>query len=116
MSSIVIVFREKCDVGVLRDLHKLIGGSLSQTLEVIKKGKPVIEMELFDGKYDEKADLLRNLIALFKRGGVSIDIYELPSGQNFETSSLLNESRINLKTLENILVASDDEFERQLNS
>ncbi|PCM44861.1 hypothetical protein [Marinobacter sp. ANT_B65] len=115
MSNIVVVVNEKnVDVSVLKELHKILGGSLTKIRTEISKGLPIIEMEIFDSQYEEKASLLRRLIFLISCTGLKVRVYELPEGDSFETSSVRNESLISIETLENILGSSDDEMNRQL--
>jgi hypothetical protein len=115
MSNIVVVVNEKSvDVSVLKELHKILGGSLASIRTAISKGLPVVEMEIFDNQYEENASLLRKLICLIRNSGLRAVIYELPEGDSFEVSSVRNESLISIEILENILDSSDDEMERQL--
>jgi hypothetical protein len=115
MSNIVVVIKEKkLDVSVLGELHKLLGGSLVNIRTALLRSAPVIEMELFDGEYEDKAVLLRKMIGCIRRNKIIADIYEIPSGATFEKCDSLQESLINLEVLENILDSSDDEMKRQL--
>lgn len=115
MSNIVVVVNEKTvDVSVLKELHKILGGSLTGIRTAISKGLPIVEMEIFDNKYEEKASLLRKLISLTTSSKFGVEIFELPEGESFETSSVRNESLISIEILENILDSSDDEMDRQL--
>lgn len=119
MSNMVVIIstKEKLNVTVLGKLHKLLGGSLVGLRSAIMKGNPIVEMELFDGEYDQKASLLRALIALIRDNGVETEVYELSSGQTFTFASSRErqESLISLDVLENILKCSDEELDRQLN-
>ena len=115
MSNIVVVIKEKkLDVSVLGELHKLLGSPLTKLKTALIKSTPIIEMELFDGEYDEKAKLLRKVIDLVRVNGITADVYELPSDATFAMCDVLQESLISLDVLENILDSSDDEMERQL--
>jgi hypothetical protein len=115
MSNIVVVVNERAvDVSVLKELHKILGGSLARIRTAISKGLPVVEMEIFDNQYEEKASLLRKLISLISRSDFGVEIYELPEGDSFESSSVRNESLISMEILKNILDSSDDEMDRQL--
>jgi|SRR5690554_1603674 len=115
MSNIVVVLKDKTvEVSVLKELHRILGGSLTTIRTAISKGLPLVEMEIFDNQYQEKASLLRKLISLIRSNGFEVEIYELPEGDSFETSDLLNESLINEDVLENILDSSDEEMDRQL--
>lgn len=114
MSNIVVILKEKAiDVSVLKQLHKLLGGSLATIRTAISKGLPVVEMEIFDNQYQEKASLLRGLISLIRSSGFGVEIYELPEGDSFATSNVRDESLINEDVLENILDSSDEEIDRQ---
>lgn len=112
----VVVKKEASDVAVLKELHKLLGGSLMQIRSAISSGLPVVEMEIFNNQYEEKSDFLRSLISFIRRSEIDVDIYELPEGDCFETSSVREESLISEEILENILNSSDDEFNRQLDT
>lgn len=115
MPNIVVIVNEKnVEMSVLKELHKILGGSLTKIRTKISKGLPIVEKEIFDGKYEEKASLLRKLIFLISCTGLEVAVYELPEGDSFETSSVRNESLISIETLENILGYSDDELNRQL--
>jgi len=113
MSNIVIVIKEsKLEVAVLGKLRTLLSSPLTQIKSALVEGKPILEMELFDNKYDEKASLLRGLIDLVRKNDLHAEVYELPSGQSFETSSVRKQSLIQLDVLENILNSADDEAQR----
>lgn len=115
MSNIVVVLKESVvEISVLKELHKILGGSLTEIRTAISKGLPIVEMEIFDNQYEEKASLLRNLISLIRSSRFGVEVYELPEGNSFETSGLLNESLINEDILEQILDSSDEEMDRQL--
>lgn len=115
MSNIVVVLKDKTvEVSVLKELHRILGSSLTAIRTAITNGLPIVEMEIFDNQYQEKANLLRKLISLIRSNGFEVEIYELPEGDSFETSDLLNESLINEDVLENILDSSDEEMDRQL--
>lgn len=115
MSNIVVVLKNKTvEISILKELHRILGGSLNTIRTAISKGLPVVEMEIFDNKYQEKASLLRKMISFIRSNGVEVDIYELPEGDSFETSDSLRESLINEDVLENVLNSSDEEMDRQL--
>ena len=115
MSNIVVVLKKSTvEMPVLKELHRILGGSLTGIRTAISKGLPIVEMDIFDNQYEEKAGLLRSLISLIKSSGLEVAIYELPEGDDFETSERRNESLINEDVLENILDSSDDEMDRQL--
>jgi len=115
MSNIVLVLREKSvDVSVLKELHKLLGGSLAKIRTAISNNQPIVEMEIFDSQYQEKSGLLRKLITLIRERDVGVDVYELPDGDTFEESGVLKKSSITIDILENILNFSDEEMNRQL--
>ena len=111
MSNIVVVLSKKTiDVSVLKELHKILGGSLARIRTAITKGLPVLETEIFDNQYDEKAALLRKIIDLIRRSRIDVEFYELPEGDTFKKSSVLKDSLIDGGILENILNSSDDEM------
>ena len=115
MSNIVVVIKEKkLDVSVLGELHKLLGGSLAKIRAALRRSAPIIEMELFDEEYEEKAKSLRKMIDLIRRNKIANDVYEIPSDTTFAVCGALQESLISLDVLENILDSSDDEMKRQL--
>ena len=115
MSNIVIVIKEeKLDVSVLGELHKLLGGSLAKIRAAVIRSAPIIEMELFDEEYEEKAKSLREMIDLVRRNKIASDVYEVPSDTTFSVCDALQESLISLDVLEEILDSSDDEMRRQL--
>ena len=115
MSNIAIVLvDEKFEASILKELRLLTGEPLALIRSNLLSGKPIVELELFGNQYDEKAKLLRKLIQLFEKNSLEADIYELPSGDSFETSSARQESKIDFNILKNILDSSDDEIERFL--
>jgi hypothetical protein len=115
MSNIAIVLiKEKLEVSILKEIHILTGGSLAKIRLNLLNNRPIVELELFDNQYDEKAKVLRKLIEICERYYLETEIYELPSGDDFETSLIKEESKISLNILKNILDSSDDEIERFL--
>lgn len=116
MSNIVILINEKkLEASVLKKFHKLLGGSLAQIRAAITNNNPILELELFDNNYDEKATLLKSIINLIKHASLSVSIYEIPSEVSYEACSNLEESLIRIEVLENIIESSDEEMDRQLN-
>ena len=112
MSVMVIVLEDdNVEIGVLGELHKLLGGSLIELRNAIRDRRPVVEMEIFDNQYDEKAGQLRKLIALLRDSELKAEVYELPEGDAFATSQSLAVSRISLDILENTLDAADEEID-----
>jgi len=115
MSNIVLVLKERSvEISVLKELHKLLGGSLADIRASISQGRPIVETEIFDNKYEEKAYLLRRVIDLIRINSIAVEVYELPEDDTFEESQSLNSSLINIEVLENILDSSDREMDRQL--
>lgn len=115
MSNIVVILKESnIETSVLKDLYKIIGGPLTEIRTAISKGRPIIEMEIFDNQYEEKSKLLRKLISLIRSSGLEVDIFEIPEGDSFEASKARSESKISEDILENILDYSDDEIDCQL--
>ncbi len=115
MSNIVVVLQSsEVEAPVLFELQKVLGRSIASVKETIEGRIPIVETEIFDHKYEEKALLLRGLIELIRKRELSVDVFELPYGDRFESSGALERSRIDVDFLEGILDLADEESERQL--
>lgn len=114
MSNIVVIIKKTTvDVSILKELHKIVGGSLVSIRKAINGSFPVLETEIFDNQYEEKASMLRKLISLIRNSDFEVELYEIPEGHVFESNRIPKESLISVDILENILDSSDQEMVRQ---
>lgn len=116
MSNIVIVLQKStAEVPVLGALHKILGRSLAEIRTSIREHSPIVEIELFQ-QQEETASLLRKIIELVRQYNLAVDVYELPECDKYDSSAVVEQSRISMDVLRGILDSNDEELERQLNS
>ncbi|UBM24597.1 hypothetical protein K8374_19855 [Pseudomonas sp. p1(2021b)] len=116
MSVIAIVIEGDVPPSVLMKLHRIIGASLQQLRSAVQSRNPILELEIFDGDYQERAALIRAVIATLIEGGVVASYYEIPYGQQYAGNIQLSLWKIDSDLVEGILSAADKEVERQLNN
>ncbi len=108
MSRIVILV-EATSLGapILAELGDLLGSSVMQVSNAIAESRPILEMEIFDNDYEQKAELLRKLIDQIRANDIPVAIYELLGGEVYESGNVPDGSTINVDVLENILDSAD---------
>ena len=108
MSRIVVLVRaESLSTPILKNLGELLSKSVMQISNAIAKKRPILEMEIFDQDYEEKASLLRRLIGRIREDEIAVEIYELLGDEPFESGSAPDGSMINVDVLERILDSAD---------
>jgi hypothetical protein len=116
MSVIAVVLSEaSASAQGLLELHQILGVSLRELKEKISNREPIVEVEIFDGDYQDHAELIRAVISSLKTHNITADYYEIPYGERYSGNSRLTTWLINSKTVEGILTAADVEIERLLN-
>jgi hypothetical protein len=117
MSVIAIVFDGKvAQPQALIKLHKALSISLQSLRDSWICGRPIIEVEIFEGDYQEKSKDLRLLLKIIQEENLSARFYELPFGEQYSGNQKLKAWEIDAQLLVGILDAADEEVERQLNS
>lgn len=116
--SVIAIIIEKSQVpaSTLMKLHQITGAPLTQLKTAVMAHEPVLELEIFEGNYQERAQLIRAVCDLLKTEKVDASYYEIPYGQQCVGNPQLSLWKIDLNLVEGILDAADDEIERQLNS
>lgn len=117
MSVIAIVIEGTgVSASALMKLHRVIGIPLLQLKSAVLAHEPILELEIFDGDYQERARLIRSVSAVLNTEKVDASYYEIPYGQQYAGNSQLSLWKIDSNLVEGILSAADYEVERQLNS
>ncbi|MCX2889223.1 hypothetical protein OO258_13345 [Pseudomonas sp. DCB_BI] len=116
--SVIAIIIEGAGVSAstLVKLHRVLGVPLLQLKSAVLAHEPVLELEIFDGGYQERAKLIRSVCAVLNTEKVNTSYYEIPSGQQYAGDSQLSLWKIDSNLVGGILSAADDEVERQLNS
>lgn len=111
-----IIDAREAPPSVLMKLHRIIGAPLQQLKSAVLARRPIVELEIFDGDYQERAALIRAVIATLSEGGIVASYYEIPYGQQYSGNVQLSRWKIDSNLVEGILSAADKEVERQLNN
>jgi hypothetical protein len=114
--SRIIFFIDSTDNKLLISLHNVLKRPLAQVKQTIDSGLPVIDVELFDSEYMDKAAVLRKLLEELDNRGMQYKIFEVPEGNETAISACTPERRITADVLRNILRESDLELERQMDN
>ncbi|MGJ7549964.1 hypothetical protein [Pseudomonas alloputida] len=114
MSVIVIVVeQDEVSASMLMKLRRVLGVSLQLLKGEILSRNPIIELEVFDGEYQQHAELIRTVIALLDAEKIKASYYEIPYGQKYSGNQQLSLWKVNSSLIEGILVAADNEVRRQ---
>jgi hypothetical protein len=114
MSKISVVVDSITDrLALIKTLRDLSGDSIDRISTNVKQGRPVAEYILFRNDHPEVAARLRQLIKAGPAVGATLRFFELPASANFAEPAERRE--ISPETLNNILQASEREYERFLN-
>jgi len=111
MSIITVIAKSPMRSSVLFKLHKLLKAPLADTKSRVESGAPIFEEEIFDGSYDEKSKLLRDLIAVAQEEKINLEIFETPANlksDGYKKSGTI----ISQDTLKNILDSADEDIDR----
>lgn len=116
MSVIVVVLDEVPNAKNLLRFQRLFNVSLQSIKSACSTAHPLLEIEIFDGDYQAHADLIRTVLKVVKDENLKADFYELPFGSSYSQGADIKKFKIELRDVEQILEASDDEFEKQQGS
>lgn len=117
MSVIAIVIEGTgASASALMKLHRVLGIPLLQWKSAVLAREPILELEVFDGDYQERARLIRSVCAVLNTEKVDASYYEIPYGQRYAGNSQLSVWKIDSNLVEGILSAASDEVERQFDS
>lgn len=117
MSVIVIVLeKEKFETSALMKLQKAIGGTLQFLKSTWMQEQPLIEMEIFEGDYQEKAKVLRGAIKVIEDEDLVARYYELPYDAKYKDDAQVDTWKVSADFVKAMLAAADDEIERQLDN
>lgn len=116
MSTIVITIEEPAvPPSALMELHRTTGRGLGDIRSAISRGEPIFEQEIFGANYEEHGSMIRAIVACLRNASVPCRIYELPEGHTMESCALVDNCRISVQVLTNILDQTDAELDRQIN-
>ena len=83
MSVLTIVLDGKPVPGKpLLMLYKTLGASLQSIKEAWANGRPVVELEGFEGDYQKKCLVLRSILKILEEYSLGARFYEIPFGIN----------------------------------
>lgn len=117
MSVIAIVVEGAgVSASALMKLHRVLGVPLLQLKSAMLAHEPVLELEIFDGDYQDHAKLIRSVCNVLAAEKIDASYYEIPYGQQYLGNPQLSTWKIDSNLVEGILRAADDEVQRQLNS
>jgi len=117
MSVIVIVLEKDTYSSVSAvKLHRALGVSLQDIKERWVSGDPILEEEIFEGDYQQHAALIRAILKVINEEKLTAEFYEIPYGECCVGNMKLDTWRIDAALVEGILLAADEEIERQLDN
>jgi hypothetical protein len=115
MSVLIIVLDGKPVPGKpLLMLYKTLELSLQSIKGAWTSGRPVVELEIFEGDYQQKCMVLRSILTILDEYGLGARFYEIPFGEQYVDNPQLDTYEITAKLLGSILDEADKEVERQL--
>lgn len=117
MSVIAIVLDGKvAQPQALLKFHQALSISLQSLRDSWISGRPIVEVEIFEGDYQQKSKDIRLLLKIIQGENLSARFYELPFGEQHFGNQKLKKWEIDARLLVGILDVADEEVERQLNS
>lgn len=116
MSVIVVVLEGERQPQAAVKICKALGLSLHTLRDSWLNGRPVVEMEIFEGDYLQKSKIIRIVLKIIEEEGLGAKFYEIPFGEKYSEDQKLNTWAINAQAVVAILDAADKEVERQLGS
>lgn len=117
MSILIIVLDGKPVPGKpLLMLYKSLGVSFQSIKEAWTSGRPVVELEIFEGDYQQKCMVLRSTLKILDEYSLGARFYEIPFGEQYVDNPQLGTYEINAQLLRSILDEADKEVERQLHN
>lgn len=103
MATIVLTgFCDPQPPRMLMALQKVTGLSLAEVKRSLSKSEPLVTAELFMNDHEERDAMLLEALEVASQHGVSMRIFEFPSGQE-PTAPLSSAFLIDQSTLRNIL-------------
>ncbi|QJI39400.1 hypothetical protein HKK52_00070 [Pseudomonas sp. ADAK2] len=117
MSIIAIVLDEKvAPPQALLKFHKALGLSLQSVRDSWIHGHPVVELEIFEGDYQQKSKDIRLVLKIIDEENLGARFYEIPFGEKYAGNQNLKMWEIDASIVINILDAADKEVERQMDN
>jgi hypothetical protein len=113
MSVIVLVIDDELDAKILMSLHRVLNISLKLLQVAFETKLPILEVEIFEGDYQENARLIRSVLKIIGNEKIIAKFYEIPFGERYFGSLNIENWRISLDLVYDILEAADAEIERQ---
>jgi hypothetical protein len=95
-------------------IQRATGRGLSELRTAIGQGDPIFEREIFAGDYAEHASMIRAVVRSLEDAAIESRIYELREGETIESCTHVDNCRISVEVLNNILHQADVELDRQL--
>lgn len=117
MSVIAIVLEGRvAQPQALLNFHKALGLSLQLVRDSWMHGDPVVELEIFEGDYQQKSKDIRSVLNIVVEENLAAKFYEIPFGERYADNQKLKTWEIDAALVVSILDAADKEIERQLDS
>jgi hypothetical protein len=117
MSVLAIVICEPSpNAKALLRLHKALGVSLQLLKDSWINGTPIVELELFEGHYKQRASTIRLILNIILEEVLCAKFYEIPFGERYSDNLQLKTWEIDVEIMVGILDAADKEVKRQLDS
>jgi hypothetical protein len=115
MSVIVVILeKNKIEASALIKLQKVLGGTLQSIKHSWIQEQPIIEMEVFEGDYQKKANIVRKTIRVIKEEDLNARYYELPYERKYENNAQMDTCKVTAEFVKDMLTAADDELDRQM--
>jgi len=97
-------------------LHKALGVSSQLLKDSWINGRPIVELELFEGHYNQRASTIRLILNIILEEALCAKYYEIPFGDRYSDILQLETWKIDIEIMVGILDAADIEVKRQLDS
>ena len=76
----------------------------------------MIEIEVFEGSYQENAQVTREALLIIDDENLNAQYYEIPYGERFAGNKNLDTWTVDAEFIRNMLDTADKEIERQLDN
>lgn len=100
----------------LLKFHKTLGVSLHSLKDSWLNERPIVEVEIFEGDYQEKAKIIRSVLKIIHEEHLVSKFYEIPFGEQYAGNSQLQTWEVDAALVGGILDAADKEVDRQLDN
>jgi hypothetical protein len=100
----------------LLKFHKTLGVSLHSLKDSWLNERPIVEVEIFEGDYQEKAKIIRSVLKIIHEEHLVAKFYEIPFGEQYAGNSQLQTWEVDAALVGGILDAADKEVDRQLDN